>query len=96
MVSWFHTMIDGELWNLDLWFFNQETIDKAKHYCDNIVKMTAQIPGSRECFLNAMLKLRIIYKQHVKTDTNPFIDIRLYSDPSIILFLPLSSSIPVP
>lgn len=47
-------------------------------------------------FLNAMLKLRIIYKQHVKTDTNLFIDIRLYSDPSIILFLPLSSSIPVP
>ena len=43
-----------------------------------------------------MLKLWIIYKQHVKTDTNLFIDIRLYSDPSIILFLPLSSSVPVP
>ena len=42
------------------------------------------------------MKQRIIYKQHVKTDTNLFIDIRLYSDPSIILFLPLSSSVPVP
>lgn len=53
----FHTMIDGELWNLDLWFFNQETIDKAKHYCDNIVKMTAQIPGSRECIIDMKQEL---------------------------------------
>ena len=44
----FHTMADGELWNLDLWFFDMETIDKAERYCNNIVKMVNQTPGSRE------------------------------------------------
>lgn len=36
---WFHgfeTEVTGELWNVDLWFFNQETIWRAEHYCDAI------------------------------------------------------------
>lgn len=36
---WFHgfeTRITGELWNIDLWFFDQETIDRAEQYCDHI------------------------------------------------------------
>lgn len=36
---WFHgfeTFIEGELWNIDIWFFDQEAIDKAEAYCDNI------------------------------------------------------------
>lgn len=36
---WFHgfeTTIVGELWNVDIWFFDQKTIDKATAYCDNI------------------------------------------------------------
>ncbi len=37
---WFHgfeTMITGELWNVDLWFFDKVTIDTAEKYCDDIV-----------------------------------------------------------
>lgn len=36
---WFHgfeTTITGELWNVDLWFFDKETIEAAERYCDNI------------------------------------------------------------
>ena len=36
---WFHgfeTTITGELWNVDLWFFDKNKIEKAKKYCDNI------------------------------------------------------------
>ena len=36
---WFHgfeTLITGELWNIDLWFFDKETISKAELYCDSI------------------------------------------------------------
>nr|MBP3598117.1 hypothetical protein [Eubacterium sp.] len=42
---WFHgfeTMITGELWNVDLWFFDKETISDAELYCDNIVFNTSQ------------------------------------------------------
>lgn len=44
----FHTRIDGELWNVDLWFFDRETIRKAETYCDRISEQVRQIPGSRE------------------------------------------------
>ena len=42
---WFHgfeTMITGELWNVDLWFFDKETIVEAENYCDNIAASTSQ------------------------------------------------------
>lgn len=48
---WFHgfkAIIDGEIWNFDLWFFDRETIDKAEAYCDGIMRMTERQPGSRE------------------------------------------------
>lgn len=43
---WFHgfeTMITGELWNIDLWFFDKETIENAEKYCDNIMHNTDQM-----------------------------------------------------
>ncbi len=46
---WFHgfeTTITGELWNLDLWFQNRETIAKAEAYCDNIA--TSATPDQKE------------------------------------------------
>ena len=42
---WFHgfeTTITGELWNVDLWFFDAETISKAEEYCDNIASNADQ------------------------------------------------------
>lgn len=42
---WFHgfeTMITGELWNIDLWFFDKQTIDDAERYCDAIAERSNQ------------------------------------------------------
>lgn len=42
---WFHgfeTTITGELWNVDLWFFDKETIAAAERYCDTITAKTNQ------------------------------------------------------
>lgn len=33
----FETMISGELWNFDLWFFDKETISEAEAFCDDII-----------------------------------------------------------
>ena len=36
---WFHgfeTMMTGELWNFDIWFFDRETIETAERYCDTV------------------------------------------------------------
>ena len=38
---WFHGFeknITGELWNVDLWFFDKETIETAEKYCDEIAE----------------------------------------------------------
>ncbi len=48
---WFHgfeAMIDGEKWNFDIWFFDQETIDKAEKFCSEIMEAVKQQTGSRE------------------------------------------------
>lgn len=36
---WFHGFefyLDNELWNVDIWFLDKETIEKAEKYCDDI------------------------------------------------------------
>lgn len=36
---WFHgfeAMVGGELWNVDLWFFDRETISATEQYCSRI------------------------------------------------------------
>lgn len=44
----FHAIMDGEIWNFDLWFFDRDTIDKAEDYCNGIMRMAEQNPESRE------------------------------------------------
>lgn len=51
---WFHgfeAVIDGELWNFDIWFFDKETIDQAEAYCDGISAKLAEDPAKREVIL---------------------------------------------
>lgn len=36
----FETRITGELWNIDLWFFDKEEIRNAENYCDHIAAKT--------------------------------------------------------
>ena len=40
---WFHgfeTMITGQLWNVDIWFFDKVKIEAATDYCDSIARQT--------------------------------------------------------
>lgn len=42
---WFHgfeTNVTGELWNIDLWFFDKPTISEAETYCDRIAQKANQ------------------------------------------------------
>lgn len=51
---WFHgfeTLIEGELWNVDLWFFDRETIQAAEKDCDRRLQQVNARPGSREQIL---------------------------------------------
>lgn len=53
----FHAILDGELWNFDLWFFDCETIEKAERYCRKIVRGVERNPGSREIIMNLKQEL---------------------------------------
>ena len=55
---WFHgfeTTITGELWNVDLWFFDKETIDNAEEYCDTILSKTTLV--QRDIIVNIKKEL---------------------------------------
>ena len=54
----FETTIEGQLWNLDIWFFDKETILKAENYCDNIKKLSSEKIGSNECIIRIKQELR--------------------------------------
>ena len=57
---WFHgfeAVIDGELWNFDLWFFDTETIAKAEAYCDSVAERCETMPGSRDAILSIKQEL---------------------------------------
>lgn len=61
---WFHgfeTMITGELWNIDLWFFDRETIVNVESYCDNIVQRTSEIQKGRIVQIKEELIARDLY-----------------------------------
>lgn len=57
---WFHgfeTTILGELWNIDIWFFDEETIDKAKAYCDNICEKIKNNIDKKEAIISIKKEL---------------------------------------
>ena len=61
---WFHgfeTMITGELWNIDLWFFDKKTILDAEKYCDNIMNNTDQTQKDTIVSIKSELILRGLY-----------------------------------
>ena len=61
---WFHgfeTMIIGELWNVDLWFFDKETIANAEKYCDDIAQKASQIQKDRIIQIKEELIARDLY-----------------------------------
>ena len=47
---WFHGWeadIDGERWNFDIWFFDEETIAKAEAFCDGVAAKLAADPAKK-------------------------------------------------
>lgn len=48
---WFHgfeTRIFGDLWNVDIWFFDDETIAKAEQFCDDLGEKVKTDPSLRD------------------------------------------------
>lgn len=61
---WFHgfeTTVTGELWNVDLWFFDKETIANAEKYCDSILDRTTQAQKDRIVSIKKELIARGLY-----------------------------------
>lgn len=61
---WFHgfeSVINGELWNVDLWFFDQETIRSAEEYCDNIVRAASTVQKEQIILIKQELIKRDLY-----------------------------------
>lgn len=57
---WFHgfeAVVEGELWNFDLWFFDEETIVKAEAYCGSVAERCEALAGSREAILSIKQEL---------------------------------------
>lgn len=61
---WFHgfeTMITGELWNVDLWFFDKKTISEAEQYCDKISQIVNHEQKERIANIKKELIARELY-----------------------------------
>lgn len=61
---WFHgfeTMVTGELWNVDLWFFDGETIARAEAYCDGIAHHANQAQKDSIVSIKSELIARGLY-----------------------------------
>ena len=72
---WFHgfeTTITGEVWNVDLWFFGESEIAKAKKYYADINEKTSKNPALKKIVIS--IKQRLIkrgqygYGQYTSVD----------------------------
>lgn len=54
----FESIVEGELWNLDLWFFDVETIQKSEEFCEKIMKMTKEKQEKKEIIIKIKQELR--------------------------------------
>jgi len=57
---WFHgfeTLVEGQLWNIDIWFFDKETIEKAEQYCDSITRQVSDMPELKQRIINIKQEL---------------------------------------
>lgn len=73
---WFHgfeMIIDGSLWNVDLWFLDKETIKNAENYCDTIIRQVDSMPELKECIVN--IKQGLISRQLYSFEKYTSIDV---------------------
>lgn len=69
----FEAFIGNELWNVDLWFFDKDTIKSAEEYCDRIVQKTKELPESKEQIIR--LKRELIARKLYSCDQYTSIDV---------------------
>lgn len=58
---WFHgfeTIITGELWNVDIWFFSKSEIENAELFCDKVQKQTLQNTQYRKAIMDIKTALQ--------------------------------------
>lgn len=51
---WFHgfeMLVEGQLWNIDIWFFDKDTIEKAEQYCDFITRQISDMPSLKQSII---------------------------------------------
>lgn len=61
---WFHgfeAVVDGQLWNVDLWFFDPETIQEAERYCDTIARAAGPVQREQIAAIKQALIERKLY-----------------------------------
>ena len=54
-------MIGGELWNVDLWFFDRETIAAAEQYCSRIASAASAVQREQIVAIKRGLLERELY-----------------------------------
>lgn len=69
----FEAFIGNELWNVDLWFFDKDTIMLAEEYCDRIVQQVKELPESKEQII--CLKRGLIARKLYSFDQYTSIDV---------------------
>lgn len=69
----FEAFIENELWNVDLWFFDKDTIKLAEEYCDGIVLQVKELPESKEQIIR--LKRELIARKLYSFDQYTSIDV---------------------
>ncbi len=69
----FEATVNGELWNLDLWFFDKETIKSAESYCNEIILKTYQNPPAKKAIIE--IKKNLISKGLYSFDKYSSLDV---------------------
>ena len=57
---WFHgfeMLVEGQLWNIDMWFFDKNTIEKAEQYCDSIMRQVSDLPSLKRSIISLKQEL---------------------------------------
>ena len=54
-------VMDGALWNVDLWFFDRETIREAERYCDTIAQAAGPVQREEIAAIKRALIERGLY-----------------------------------
>ncbi|WP_242657956.1 hypothetical protein [Lachnoclostridium phytofermentans] len=73
---WFHgfeTMILGDLWNVDIWFFDKDTISNAESFCDNVKKQIDSDENKRNAIIQ--IKKGLIEKELYSFDKYTSMDV---------------------